>query len=204
MTIMNKNEECFDVHWCSVYRKISENTSKSLMFAGRASWRMWRPCRSAPGRWQKPVQRHILKLPWLLDSFFFRFCIERYIEEELNVVEINFKADAEAWKLEKNTVDSARKCIWGIVNVPANREPDMNRREVLEHLFCFCGAQITLSGTLNFKAGECEAAVSFQSISFIPNLPKSCWIRSQELGKRLGKDMKAVKAGVILLFVLAV
>jgi len=28
--------------------------------------------------------------------FFFRFCIERYIEEELNVVEVNFKADAEA------------------------------------------------------------------------------------------------------------
>lgn len=36
----------------------------------------------------------------------------------------------------------------------------MNRRirEVLEHLFCFCGAQISLSGTLNFKAGECETA----------------------------------------------
>lgn len=44
--------------------------------------------------------------------------------------------------------------------VPASREPDMNRRvrEVLEHLFCFCGAQISLSGTLNFKAGECETA----------------------------------------------
>ena len=41
-----------------------------------------------------------------------------------------------------------------------NREPNIYLREVLEHLFCFCSAQITLSGTLNFKAGECETAES--------------------------------------------
>ena len=51
---------------------------------------------------KKPVSiAHIETSPGCLTCFFFGFCffgfcIERYIEEELNVVEVNFKADAEA------------------------------------------------------------------------------------------------------------